>query len=55
MNSTVFNRLSKISLVCALLVVALYVGIVPKWIARTLALTTIAVPMFCGMPVIVEN
>lgn len=45
-NATTSNRLAKMSFICALLVVVLHVGIGPKWIGRTLALTGIAVPFF---------
>lgn len=40
------NRLGKASFLSALLVVALHVGIGPKWVGKAVALTGIAVPFF---------
>lgn len=40
------NRLAKASFLSALLVVALHVGIGPKWVGKAVALTGIAVPFF---------
>lgn len=42
----VSNRLAKASFLSALLVVALHVGIGPKWVGKAVALTGIAVPFF---------
>lgn len=46
MSETVSNKISKVSFLGALMVVALHVGIGPKWVGQVVALKGMAVPLF---------